>query len=460
MKAWRQAKALACVALALAVGGAGRLNAEEKGNEHPWYLSVTLGRMDFEGDFATRDGLMASASVGYDVNEWWSVEGGLVVAPALKAQWYSHQRKDGSWVKVNRLGEWTDGVAGEWAGGGEDEAWLLGLNANLLFHFTRWERLDPYLTLGVHSLRFDTEFENYNEWDTGLHGGGGVMYHFNDEWAVRADFRGNIGGLGKKGYVSSVIDAGVVWTWGAHVPPSYRVSGGPRDSDGDGLTDAEEAQIGTDPYNPDTDNDGLSDYEEVRVYRTDPLNPDTDYDGLKDGPEVYTHKTDPLQRDTDKGGVADGHEVIEDNTNPLDPRDDLVLFELYIQFDYDKAILKPEYFDDLDVIAKVLQRDPGATARIEGHADKLKKSSKRYNDQLSERRAQACLKYLVERGGIAAGRLTAVGYGFSRPKAPNDPVHGNPVNRRVEVYIRKSDHPGAAAPAPAPGTDAPQAPAP
>ena len=42
--------------------------------------------------------------------------------------------------------------------------------------------------------------------------------------------------------------------------------------------------------------------------------------------------------------------------------DDLMLFELYIQFDWDKAIIKPEFFPKLDIIAKVLQRDAGATA--------------------------------------------------------------------------------------------------
>ncbi len=58
------------------------------------------------------------------------------------------------------------------------------------------------------------------------------------------------------------------------------------DSDNDGLTDAEEKALGTDPFNPDTDGDGLFDGEEVKVYKTDPLNPDTDGDGFKDGAEV------------------------------------------------------------------------------------------------------------------------------------------------------------------------------
>ncbi len=58
------------------------------------------------------------------------------------------------------------------------------------------------------------------------------------------------------------------------------------DSDHDGLTDAEEAQLGTNPNDPDSDHDGLFDREAVNVYGTDPLNPDTDGDGYLDGAEV------------------------------------------------------------------------------------------------------------------------------------------------------------------------------
>lgn len=59
------------------------------------------------------------------------------------------------------------------------------------------------------------------------------------------------------------------------------------DTDGDGLTDADEINIyHTDPNKVDTDGDGLTDYEEVKIYHTDPNNPDTDGDGYKDGAEV------------------------------------------------------------------------------------------------------------------------------------------------------------------------------
>ncbi len=65
------------------------------------------------------------------------------------------------------------------------------------------------------------------------------------------------------------------------------------DSDQDGLTDREEADLGTDSYNPDTDNDGLTDREEAKVYKTDALSADTDGDGYQDGAEV-TQGYNPL----------------------------------------------------------------------------------------------------------------------------------------------------------------------
>jgi hypothetical protein len=58
------------------------------------------------------------------------------------------------------------------------------------------------------------------------------------------------------------------------------------DSDNDGLTDNEEATLGTDPLKKDTDGDGLSDGDEAHVYGTDPLNPDSDGDGFNDGDEI------------------------------------------------------------------------------------------------------------------------------------------------------------------------------
>ena len=58
------------------------------------------------------------------------------------------------------------------------------------------------------------------------------------------------------------------------------------DADGDGLDDAMERSLGTNPSVADTDGDGLSDSDEVQIYNTDPINPDTDGDSYLDGQEV------------------------------------------------------------------------------------------------------------------------------------------------------------------------------
>ncbi|MDP9801131.1 Rib/alpha/Esp surface antigen-like repeat protein [Arcanobacterium wilhelmae] len=125
-------------------------------------------------------------------------------------------------------------------------------------------------------------------------------------------------------------DGKPVDTFKVHVTiPALPLVPATKDSDGDGLTDDKEKEIGTDPMNPDTDGDGLKDGEEVNKYKTDPKNPDTDGDGLKDGDEVtgdkngkYGNKpTDPLNPDTDGDGLKDGDEITI-GTDPNNPDTD------------------------------------------------------------------------------------------------------------------------------------------
>jgi large repetitive protein len=87
------------------------------------------------------------------------------------------------------------------------------------------------------------------------------------------------------------------------------------DPDEDGLSNEEEADLGTEPYVADTDGDGVHDGDEVDA-GTDPLDDDTDDDGLLDGEETGAG-TDPLDDDTDDDGLLDGEEI-DAGTDPLD----------------------------------------------------------------------------------------------------------------------------------------------
>lgn len=397
---------------------------EEQADFARWYVSPGIGIANFEGDEPLQDGFYLTIRLGHDISEWWTVEGSLLFAPSL----------DENFVGTT---DFTTGVKGEKSQApgevaGFGDTWMTQTYVDFLFHFTRWEQLDPYLTFGAGVTVYGEDVTGDGASAT-LRGGGGIMYHLTEEWALRADARINLAGYNTE--FNATMDLGFAWTWGAGaVEEDAAAVVGPLDSDGDRLTDRHEMEIGTDPYNPDTDGDGLADGDEVLDYKTDPLNPDTDFDMLSDGAEVHKHKTNPLDPDTDDGGVRDGHEVLEDNTNPLYAPDDAMLFELDIQFDTDKSVVKQQYFADLDKIAKVLSRNPAATALVEGHADKRNTSKYKHNLMLSQDRAAAVRQYLVNKG-IAIGRMRAVGYGFDRPKAANDPINGNLANRRVDVYI-------------------------
>lgn len=92
-----------------------------------------------------------------------------------------------------------------------------------------------------------------------------------------------------------------------------------RDTDGDGLSDAEEARAGSDPTTADSDGDGASDGDERRA-GTDPRSPDSDGDGVSDGDEAELG-TDPREADTDGDGASDGEELDTDS-DPFAPDSD------------------------------------------------------------------------------------------------------------------------------------------
>lgn len=103
---------------------------------------------------------------------------------------------------------------------------------------------------------------------------------------------------------------------------------------------------------------------------------------------------------------------------------------LYINFDTDKSTIKPESQPALEQVVKLLQSSPELKLTVEGHTDNAGKAD--YNQQLSESRAKAVVTALTSQG-IAGSRLTAAGFGQSKPIAPNETEEGKSKNRRVEL---------------------------
>jgi outer membrane protein OmpA-like peptidoglycan-associated protein len=103
-----------------------------------------------------------------------------------------------------------------------------------------------------------------------------------------------------------------------------------------------------------------------------------------------------------------------------------------VTFDTDQTNIRPEFQPVLDSVVKVANKFDQTTLRVAGHTDSVGSDS--YNQRLSEHRALSVKDYLALRG-VAPQRLTAVGYGESRPLASNSTVEGRAANRRVELDL-------------------------
>ncbi|MDH4036970.1 MAG: OmpA family protein [Candidatus Krumholzibacteria bacterium] len=104
-----------------------------------------------------------------------------------------------------------------------------------------------------------------------------------------------------------------------------------------------------------------------------------------------------------------------------------------ILFDFNKATLKRDVEFNLVKIATILNQFGEMKIVIEGHTDSI--GTEEYNLQLSQRRAQAVHDFLVSQD-VAPDRLTAEGFGESRPVADNDTDEGRQKNRRVDLVIQ------------------------
>ena len=105
-----------------------------------------------------------------------------------------------------------------------------------------------------------------------------------------------------------------------------------------------------------------------------------------------------------------------------------------VNFDFDKAKIRPDAEPILDEAADILKQNPNVTVEVNGYCDII--GTEEYNMKLSRRRSAAVAKYLGAKG-IAADRLETHGYGKTNFVATNKTKDGRQQNRRVELIPKQ-----------------------
>jgi large repetitive protein len=203
--------------------------------------------------------------------------------------------------------------------------------------------------------------------------------------------------------------------------------------DEDGCPDAEEAK------KADRDNDGIADDvdrcadepEDRDFFEDDDGCPeaDNDKDGFLDAVDKCPNDAETKNEFEDDDGCPDEapkKTVIKVTTERFEIKDK-------IQFEYNSDVIKPVSFGLLNDIYKVIQEHPEQKKIfIDGHSSN--EGTDEYNNQLSRRRAESVRAYLVKKG-VEAARLTATGFGETKPITADTSAAGRAQNRRVEFRL-------------------------
>jgi OmpA-OmpF porin, OOP family len=227
-------------------------------------------------------------------------------------------------------------------------------------------------------------------------------------------------------------------------PPGPTHAEPPPDRDGDGVPDAEDAcpdlvgDATPGAYRrgcpPDRDHDGIFDVDDAcpdvpGAPSTDPkLNGcplDSDGDGIPDSEDACPHDQGPRSADPKLNGCPSSVRV---------EGEQIVILQ-QVNFETGKDTITKESFGILEQVAGVLRDRPDiARLAVDGHTDN--RGGDKPNKNLSERRALAVVRWLIDHG-VDARRLEARGFGQRRPIAANLTNAGRAQNRRVEFLIRR-----------------------
>jgi outer membrane protein OmpA-like peptidoglycan-associated protein len=187
------------------------------------------------------------------------------------------------------------------------------------------------------------------------------------------------------------------------------------DNDGDGILDIEDLC----PNDPE-DKDGFEDEDGCP-------DPDNDHDRIPDKDDKCPNEPETYNGFEDEDGCPDRGKVVVTETS-------IEILDV-IYFEYDKAVILPKSFPILDAVAATVKGNPSIQLiEIQGHTDE--RGDDAYNLDLSDRRAKAVMKYLVDHG-VEEKRLTAQGYGETQPLDRRHVEAAWAKNRRVAFLILK-----------------------
>ena len=231
------------------------------------------------------------------------------------------------------------------------------------------------------------------------------------------------------------------------------------DADGDGIEDSKDScpnEAGSKEMNgcPDADGDGVADKDDACPNEAGLANlngcPDADGDGVSDKDDECPNEAGPAENkgcpwpDKDGDSVLDKDDACPDVAGTVanqgcpevteEVQKELNDYARTILFDTGKATLNPESTSVFVDIIRILNEYPNAKFTVEGHTDSV--GSEKLNQSLSEKRANSVRDFLIAEG-IAADRLTAIGYGESKPIASNNTRSGRKQNRRTEINLVK-----------------------
>jgi OOP family OmpA-OmpF porin len=182
---------------------------------------------------------------------------------------------------------------------------------------------------------------------------------------------------------------------------------------------------------PDRDNDGIRDELDAC-----PDDPET-YNGFQDEdgcPDTLAEPPAPVPDATPGCTKAHSSDAM-DCPNTVIVRDGTIDTLRSIEFEFDKAVIAQRSLLVLDKVVRALVDNPEIDlVEVQGHTDE--RGDDEYNLDLSNRRATAVVTYLVSKG-IAAHRLTGMGYGETVPLINQHDQHAWTANRRVEFHILK-----------------------